>query len=1132
MSRVRGRVLTGLLALLVTSAAQAGAYPMTPPRVYEGANLGYVAMPLGGIGTGTVWLDGQGRLAVWQVCNNAGEPRLPDSFFAIRAQPKGGTAVTRVLQTVAEAGLAPMQSLSYEGGYPIARLDFRDPELPVNVRLEAFNPMVPLDVARSSIPCALFRFTVTNTGDRASRVDLLGSLQNAVGFRPDQGVEGVKSAAYGGNRNRLVRGLGLTAVALDRPSGSELPGVFRVGKQGGTFTAAPGVVWQDWGRGANEELVSRALDGSGGLLLTGLANEDLAAAVELTQKRATSADRTVVLADFEGDDYAGWTADGDCFGDRPATGTLANQQTVSGSQGGGLVNTFSDGDGPQGELVSPPFTLDRGFISFLIGGGNHPGETCLNLRVDGRVVRTATGKDRELLEPTNWDVREFAGKQAVLEVVDHHSGGWGHLNVDQIALADVPLLSAPTALERVVAGFALTAANLRERTERRGGPVVLRGMVGKCRVVLRLGTPPWVETSRLLRTAAGRPLAADELLVPEVNGTGTLALGVFRDDATATNWTDPAALAARFAATGSLSRELPGSESPSGETVNAALSAALWLRPGEAQTVAFAITWRFPYVDRLGHLGNAYCNRWNDALGVAQDLAENHAGLWQATKLYHDTVYQSNLPEEFLDAMTSQSVIVRGPTCFQSADGYFAGFEGCYGCCPLNCTHVWNYAQTHARLFPALGRNMRVSDFVTYLHPDGETSHRQFAGTGAFIDGHCACIEGAYREYLLSPDLSFLRQVWPGVKQATNWMIAQFDADGDGIPTGHQWNTYDCAVSGANTFVGSQYLAALAAGEQMALAMDDGPSAGRWRGLRLTGSRNQDRQLWNGQYYIQKPGQPPANDYNVGCHADQLLGQWWAHQLGLGYLYPERKVRRAMAAVMRYNYRDSFAGFVQSPRRYVPDDEGGLLMCTWPNGGRPDPFVIYADEVWTGIEYATAGLMAAEGLWDEARQIVRTARGRYDGRKREGLNSGPGGNPFNELECGKFYARAMSSWGLLLVSQGQVLEGPRGVLGFRPRWQPQDHRSFFTAPAGWGLFVQRQEADRQTECLEVRWGRLAVRELVFAVPEGRQVAAATTTVGTDPVSARLRQVGTEVRLVLGQTTRVEAGEALRVALTW
>ena len=168
----------------------------------------------------------------------------------------------------------------------------------------------------------------------------------------------------------------------------------------------------------------------------------------------------------------------------------------------------------------------------------------------------------------------------------------------------------------------------------------------------------------------------------------------------------------------------------------------------------------------------------------------------------------------------------------------------------------------------------------------------------------------------------------------------------------------------------------------------------------------------------------------------------------------------------------------------------------------PRTFILYADEVWTGIEYAAAGAMIYEGLIDAARQIVRMARSRYDGRRRDGLNSGPGGNPFNELECGKFYARAMSSWSLLIASQGLVLEGPQGILGFKPHWQPEDHRSFFTAPEGWGLFVQQRKEQEQTERIEVRHGRLRIKEFVFALPSG-DAATATVKIAGQPVAARL-----------------------------
>ena len=199
------------------------AYPRTPPRVYKGAHLEAVAMPIGGIGTGSIWLDGQGRLSVWQIFNNLNETRVPDSFFAVRARvagagPKGspGEPVTRVLQTVAEPGLKPVESLEYEGGYPIARLKFHDSALPVQIVLEALNPMIPLDAANSSIPCALFRLTATNSSKSDADVTLFASLQNAIGSGGSGDIKGVRLAGYGGNSNRVIRDKRFTGVAMSK----------------------------------------------------------------------------------------------------------------------------------------------------------------------------------------------------------------------------------------------------------------------------------------------------------------------------------------------------------------------------------------------------------------------------------------------------------------------------------------------------------------------------------------------------------------------------------------------------------------------------------------------------------------------------------------------------------------------------------------------------------------------------------------------------------------------------------------------------------------------------------------------------------------------------------------------------
>ena len=150
----------------------------------------------------------------------------------------------------------------------------------------------------------------------------------------------------------------------------------------------------------------------------------------------------ISVADFEGDSYGDWQVSGEAFGAGPAQGTLANQNTVSGFYGNGLVNSYCNGDGSVGRLISPEFKVERSYINFLIGGGGHFGLTCMNLLVDGEVVRSAEGSNVqpggvELLNWKSWDVREFAGQKVQIEIVDEHRGGWGHINVDHIVQSDV-----------------------------------------------------------------------------------------------------------------------------------------------------------------------------------------------------------------------------------------------------------------------------------------------------------------------------------------------------------------------------------------------------------------------------------------------------------------------------------------------------------------------------------------------------------------------------------------------------------------------------------------------------------------------------------------------------------------------
>lgn len=172
---------------------------------------------------------------------------------------------------------------------------------------------------------------------------------------------------------------------------------------------------------------------------------------------AYAAEPDLLIADFEGKTYGDWKAEGEAFGPGPARGTLPRQMQVSGFEGRGLVNSFYEGDGTTGTLTSPPFTIERPYVNFLIGGGGDVEKTCIQLLVDDQVVRKATGPNTapggsEMLDWHSWDVTDLAGKQAVLRIVDQATGGWGHINIDHIIQSERKIANVTLSHELTVDG--------------------------------------------------------------------------------------------------------------------------------------------------------------------------------------------------------------------------------------------------------------------------------------------------------------------------------------------------------------------------------------------------------------------------------------------------------------------------------------------------------------------------------------------------------------------------------------------------------------------------------------------------------------------------------------------------------
>ena len=629
-------------------------------------------------------------------------------------------------------------------------------------------------------------------------------------------------------------------------------------------------------------------------------------------------------------------------------------------------------------------------------------------------------------------------------------------------------------------------------------------------------------------------------------------------------WTDVGRLWADFAQDGRLTETPPGVGRPSepGTTWNGAVAFRFRLEPGERREVRFALAWYFPnrYVNwdqqrligfsdakSLFWLGNAYNNRFGSALAVVEYLRDEGERLARVTRAFREAFYDSTLPEPLLDAAGSQISTLRTPTCLWLENGEFHGFEGCCGastthcadsgCCPMDCTHVWNYEMTLSALFPSLERSMRETDLQVQMHPTGYIPHRTVLPTylprawerkiggpeNPALDGMLGEVLKTYREVLRGAGRDWLDAMWPAVKRLMAYVMSAHDVNGDGVIRGEQPNTYDISIYGPNTFIGSLYLAALRAAEEMARLQGEDDLAASYHERFETGRDILDNLVWNGEYWIQDVNLAVHTEqqWGTGCHADQLLGQWWAHTLGLGYVLPEAHVKQAAASIYKYNWRTALSGHVQRPRVFADNTDSGLLCCSWPKGGRPDVPTLYSDEVWTGIEYAVAGLLLFEGMIDEALTMVQGVRARYDGRQR---------NPWNEVECGDHYVRPMSSWALLEAASGVRYDAPHATLTVTPRVAAANLRCFFVAGDGWGRLTHERDTSWVNLGLNLYAGALKLGAARLAWPDDAKMAGAIVRVNGSVARATWRR-GPGVAVVeLAQPLALKAGDALDVRL--
>ena len=348
------------------------------------------------------------------------------------------------------------------------------------------------------------------------------------------------------------------------------------------------------------------------------------------------------------------------------------------------------------------------------------------------------------------------------------------------------------------------------------------------------------------------------------------------------------------------------------------------------------------------------------------------------------------------------------------------------------------------------------------------------------------------REWRQSGDTDWLKTVWPSV-QASALPYGNARPGGPASSGASNQTPTDTHLYGGNTFIGTLYLAAL-------LASKDGPCHGdpefaeRCRQRYELGRAGYDAACWDGEYYYNVYDAPesPDRDYNrsncwgPGCHADQLLGQWWANILGLGHLLPDEHVVQALDAIYKHCWRGRLDLPDHQQRVFAHPWERGLLNCAWPKGGRPEHPILYCDEVWTGIEYEVAALLFHEGKTEQALQIIKAARDRYTGVQR---------NPMSEIECGDHYARAMSSYALLFAAAGLDYDAPDKRITLAPKFRPENFTVFLTGAEGWGtIALEHNEAGARITVRMVK-GKLELSHLRLA-HEGNNTPAVTVTQGT------------------------------------
>jgi uncharacterized protein (DUF608 family) len=566
----------------------------------------------------------------------------------------------------------------------------------------------------------------------------------------------------------------------------------------------------------------------------------------------------------------------------------------------------------------------------------------------------------------------------------------------------------------------------------------------------------------------------------------------------------------------------------------ASLFVPFHLKPGEEKTFTLMMAWYTPHsllreglepvsekqmkavihqctsVGNCEQLGNLfyepyYAGKFKNVHELIEYWKVNYDNLKEKTQLFTNSFYNSTLPPEVIEAVTANLSILKSPTVLRQKDGKFWAWEGCLdksGSCYGSCTHVWNYSQAIAHLFPNLERSLRETEF---LISQDETGHQNFRTSlpiqmmenhsfYAAADGQLGGIIKVYRDWRISGNTDWLKSIYPYIKKSLDYCINIWDPKHKGIVEEPHHNTYDVEFWGPGGMCTSFYLGALSAMIEMGNAINVDVSG--YSLLLKKGKVYLENELFNNEYFFQRikvdgleakdpvktsetgirtnyspealallTKEGPKYQYGKGCLSDGIVGAWLGEMAGLPGFIDELKVKKHLNSVYNYNFKKNLTDHVNPQRStYALGNESGLLLCSWPEGNDLTLSFPYSNEVWTGIEYQVASHLMRVGEVEKGLEIVRAVRNRYNGKVR---------NPFNEYECGHWYARALSSYGLLQGLTGVRYDAVEQFLYINS--QIGDFKSFLSTNKGFGNI----ELNNGKVKLDVVYGEIPVKKVVI-----------------------------------------------------